>query len=235
MALGVLGGLLLLLVLLPAAALGPARSLHLYRDWIQVLAKPALGTGADKSRRGELTGMSSTDNQSLLAAVHNWRYHDLPRGRRPREAAPAERLPTYAFGLLALAAIALAAGFRRSDSACDLLIFCGLLIAVALVISPIVHNYYYLLLIPLITALLDRAWPLDPHKSPAWRILFPLLFFSATDIIVRLPGIGGLLRDLGLPLLSLLCLVATGIVLLFTSVQSTPSGSLTERFHHPLA
>ena len=47
---GLLLALLLALVLLPAAALGPARIVEAYRTWLDVLDRPSLGTGNDTSR-----------------------------------------------------------------------------------------------------------------------------------------------------------------------------------------
>jgi hypothetical protein len=88
---GVVVGLVLALAVLPAVALGPARATELYRTWIQVMAKPAFGQGSDTSRVHELIGMAGTDNQSLLAFIHNWRYHDQPREKRRAQAPPVER------------------------------------------------------------------------------------------------------------------------------------------------
>ena len=46
-------------------------------------------------------------------------------------------------------------GFRRTDSPHELLVIAGLLVGIALVVSPIVHNFYYLLMLPLVAALID--------------------------------------------------------------------------------
>jgi len=151
---GVVAGLALALVIVPAAVLGPMRAAELSRMWIEVLAKPALGQSADPTRTRELTGMAGTDNQSLLAFIHNWRYHDLAREKRPQQAPPAERYTSYAIGALMLLGVTLAMGARRPDSPRDVLIAAGLLIGVALVVNPVTHNYYFLLLLPLVVGLL---------------------------------------------------------------------------------
>jgi hypothetical protein len=163
---GVLAGLVLLLAVLPAVTLGPSRTVALYGSWIHVLAGPALGHGTDTSRTHELTGMTSTDNQSLLAFIHNWRYWRIPRKQRPPAAMPGERYAVYGVGIALLLAIAVAAKWRRRDQPRELLLVVGLLISLSFVISPIVHNYYYLGLLPLIAGLLDyglavlcRFWP----------------------------------------------------------------------------
>src|SRR5215468_3173636 len=113
---GVAAGLVMGLALLPAAALGPQRTVDLYCTWVDVILKPGLGHGTDTSRADELTSMNGTDNQSALAFMHNWRYHNLRRDRRPPDAAAAARRATYATGALALLGIGWISGVRRRDS-----------------------------------------------------------------------------------------------------------------------
>jgi hypothetical protein len=216
---GVVAGLVLALAVLPVVALGPARTSELYRVWFQVLAKPALGQGADTSRTRELTGMAGTDNQSLLAFIHNWRYHDLPRQQRPSQAPPSERYFAYAIGALLLVGVALAMGTRRSDSPRDLLIIAGLLIGVALVVNPVSHNYYFLLLLPLVAGLLDRGLEDPAGRGADLKTLLVVAVFMLTDMVARLPGIGPWLRDFGLPLLSLVGMMAAGAMALRKQTQ----------------
>jgi hypothetical protein len=210
MAAGVVLGLALGLVAVPAAVFGPRHAVEVYQTWFEVLAKPALGTGSDRSRAAELTDMSATDNQSLLAAIHNWQHLDTPREARPGQCAPAARLAVYGIGALALAGIGFAAGWRRQDSSRDLLIFAGLLIGLALVVSPIVHNYYYLLLLPLVMALLDRHWEQHPECRGLRILPWSLVLFLAMDLLTRLPEIGPWLRDIGGPVLSVIVLMCVG-------------------------
>ena len=204
-------GVTLSMAVVPAAVFGPKRALQIYDTWFEVLAKPALGAGSDRSRASELTDTNPGDNQSLLAAIHNWRYLDLPHGKRPPQYAPAARVAVYVIGVIALAAIGFVAGWRRSDPPRDLLIVAGLLIGLALIVSPIVHNYYYLLLLPLVMALLDRHWTQDPEHRGLRLLPWPLLMFLAIDLVARLPRIGLSLRDIGAPLLSVVLLMAAGV------------------------
>jgi alpha-1,2-mannosyltransferase len=213
MAAGVVLGLVLALLVLPAAAMGPRRTSELYREWVEVLAKPALGHGTDTSRARELTGMGSTDNQSLLAFIHNWRYHSLPHRERPVEAAPSERYEAYVAGALMLVGILLAAGTRRHDSSRELVLTNGLLVALSLVVSPIVHNFYYLLMMPLVTVLLERGLG-GETRTLNWSWLSPLLIFMVIDLAARLPGIGPWLRDAGFPCLSLVYVMGSAAVAL---------------------
>jgi len=217
---GSAAGIVVALAILPLLALGPARTIDLYQNWVQVLAKPALGQGTDTSRVRELTGMAGTDNQSLLAFIHNWRYHDLPRQQRPQQAAPVERFVAYAVGALMLLGVILAMGCQRPDSPRDLLIVAGLLIGVAIVVNPVSHNYYFLLLLPLIAGLLDRGLE-DPgcHASNL-KMLLVVAVFMLTDMVARLPVVGPWLRDLGVPMLSLLGIIAVGAMELRKQSQS---------------
>jgi hypothetical protein len=204
---GVTTGLLVVLVIIPGVVSGPKRTVELYQVWVQVLAGPALGHGTDTSRQRELTGMNYTDNQSLLAAIHNWKYHNLPRVQRPAEAAPWERHCVYAIGVLMLAGICATMGFRRHDSRRELLIITGLLIGFALVVNPVAHNFYYLLMLPLIAALLDQGLPLEPGRAADWKLLLPIFVFVLIDFMGAMPVLGPFLKDLGLPLLSLIYLM----------------------------
>ena len=202
------------MAVLPLVTLGPKRTTELYNCWIEVLAKPALGHGTDTSRLKELTGMGSTDNQSLLATIHNWTYHSQPREERPAEAAPWERNTVYAFGaLMTIATIGLM-GWRRKDSPHELLLITGLLVGIALIVSPVTHNFYYLLMLPPVTALIDLGLPQGSGSKLNWKLLLPVVVFMLGDLLARLPGIGRILRDNGITTVSLLWLLATGAVFL---------------------
>ena len=211
---GVVAGLVLALVILPVVALGPKRTVELYRLWTEVLAKPALGHGTDTSRAQELTGMTATDNQSLLAFIHNWRYHALPRELRPAEAAPGERYAVYGIGTLMLFGIGLAGGSRRRDTPRELLLISGLLIGLAFVMSPIVHHFYYLVLLPLIVALIDYGLAEGARRRTIFKLRVTLIVFMVIDFLARMPTVGAYLRDLGLPLLSLIAMMVAGVMVL---------------------
>jgi alpha-1,2-mannosyltransferase len=211
---GATAGLLMALVILPAVALGPKRTIDLYRVWFTVLASPALGHGTDTSRERELTGMTGTDNQSLLAAIHNWRYYSLPRGQRPETAAPWERHCVDVIGALMLAGMVSTFGIRRNDSCTELLIIAGLLIGLALVVNPVAHNFYYLLMLPLVAALLDQGLSQEAGRVTNWKLLLPVFVFMMIDFMTRMPAIGPVMRDLGAPLLSLIYLMWGGAMVL---------------------
>ena len=214
MSAGIVGGLILTLAILPAATLGPKRTVELYRNWVDVLAKPALGHGTDTSRAKELTGINASDNQSLLAFFHNWKHYNLPPMERPPKADPGERYAVYAVGVLLLLGVGVVSGIRRHDGPQDLLIIAGLLVGLAFVVSPIVHNYYYLVLLPLVAALLDRSLAEGATPAPDPKLRWVLVVFLVVDVLARLPPIGNHLRDIGLPLLSMVALMCAGAMVL---------------------
>jgi len=209
---GVAVGLFVLLVALPVLALGPRRTIESYREWKEVLVKPSFGTGHNQSRRQELTGMTSTDNQSLLAAIHEWRYRGITRKVRPQEASAAERNAVYFVGGLMLGIIGFVLRGRRLQSPRESLLLSGLLIGLALVVSPVVHNYYYLLMLPLVVALIHPAIQDPLRLKQDWKFVLPVLLFMVTDMMVRFPVLGSRLRDLSLPLLSLLWLLGAALM-----------------------
>lgn len=210
---GMLLGLILALAVVPIAALGPVRTVEAYHTWFDVLARPSLGGANDTSRAAELTNINATDNQSLLAFVHNWSFRQLPRQQRPLQASPNARVTVYCVGGLMLLGLASAFGLRRRESPRELLLMTGILIGMSFVVSPVVHNYYYLMIMPLLSGAVDSL--LESRRLAEKRlILAGLLIFMATDILARLPAIGPALRDLGAPLLSLMLLMAIGAVLL---------------------
>lgn len=212
---GTVVGLVLALGIIPLAALGQKHSIELFHDWVEVLAKPALGYGTDASRASELTDMNSTDNQSLLAVIHNWTYHILRRTPVvPRHAAPWERHTVYVTTAMLLVGLAFVGGMRRLDSRNESIIMIGVLTGLAFVASPIVHHYYYLLMMPLIAALVDRCLTKQSNGIRDWKLLAPLFFFMAVDLVARLPIVGQPLRMWGFPLLSLMYLMVTGVLLL---------------------
>ena len=83
-----------------------------------------------------------------------------------------------------------------------------------LLINPVVHNFYYLLLLPLVAALLDLGMARNNQTETNWKILLPVSVFALADLLARAPGIGPVLRDAGVTTLSLIWLLWTGAILL---------------------
>ena len=211
---GLAAGLALGLTVVPGVGFGPAGALTAYRQWVEVLAKPMLGRGADTSRHEELVRMDGTDNQSVLASVHHLATLARRAEERPVDASPGERGLALAVAIGALAAVLAAAGVRARESPRSVALFAGLLVGIALLFSPVVHNYYFLLLLPLIAALVDRHLDSPVLRRPSWASALALVLFAGTDAITRLPVPNVDIRALGVPLLTLLGVMAVGAAVL---------------------
>lgn len=183
---GAVCGLVMGLMVVPLAVLGPQRMAETYKRFNEVLIGPALGLKSDAMRDEELTGATATDSQSFAALLHN-----IPNPNpftRPKTFAPWVRQTHWALGALFTLAT-LAAGFyaRRRD-AIGAVLFIGLLIVVMLPVSPVCHIHYFIFAMPLVMGLLAAAWERVPFPRlpPGLNLLF------ATNIILNvlaaLPG-----------------------------------------------
>ncbi|MDQ2867105.1 MAG: DUF2029 domain-containing protein [Verrucomicrobiota bacterium] len=226
---GMLAGFFIFLIALPVITFGPRKTIASYQTLARVLIEPALGGGLDTTRARELTNITTVDNQSLLACVHRWHYRNVPITHRPPQAPAMWRAPVCILAAIALAGILALSRLRRHDSPQEMLILGGLLLCVPLIANPIVHNFYYLLLLPLLSALIDRALPARIEKFSDLRMPWPVIFFMLTDMLVRLPRIGEMLRDFCLPLLSVLVVMTAGGIALWKRTEAKPSSLYGER------
>jgi hypothetical protein len=217
---GVVIGALLGLVVIPGLALGPARTVATYQRWMEVLVLPSLGQGADTSREHELTGMNATDNQSVLTFIHNWMYHDEPLATRPREAAPVARRLALVIAVASLAAVLAAAGWKRPESPRAMLLLVGLLTGVGLLFNPIVHSYYFLLLLPLVVALVDRQLDVTTPRGRWWTTTVVLVAFMGIGTVSSLESFRLIARDVGLLLGTLVAVMILGVAALRAEVRA---------------
>jgi hypothetical protein len=222
------GGLVVGLGLIPAAVMGPQRTLRCYREWIAVLVRPALAEGEDHSRDKELIGATSTDSQSIEAILHN--TLNLDRDSRPMEYAPQTKLVHWLIGG-ALTGLTLLAVGRRHPSPRDVLLGVGALILIMLLLSPVCHLHYFCLALPLVTGLLLTLWEREGETSVAaatpvsWapRILTGLFVLNVlANTLPHVPGLE-LLRDIGLATYQALLLWLAAIVVLAVSGRAVPA------------
>ncbi len=218
---GMLAGALLGLIAIPALVCGPTRTVALYRDWVNVLLLPGLGAGSDASRAAELTGMNSTDNQSLLAFIHNWSHRGLTLEARRQPASAAARAAAALAGLAMLAAACWAAGRRRTENRRAAYGFAGMLTGIMLLMSPVTHSFYLVLLIPLLMALVDSG--LDAGITPRRRLTLATILglFWVVDLIIRLVPKNGVVPTLGLPTLTVLMLLTAGAWMLHNDTRGS--------------
>jgi alpha-1,2-mannosyltransferase len=236
---GCAAGLVVALVVVPLGVMGPTRTWFCYSRLTNSLIRPGLGAGGDDSRAEELTNVTATDSQSVLAVLHNSLH--LQRHTRPDRASREVRLASYAIcGLLTLATLA-AAGRRPSrDPLCITLLWGGLIL-VMLLASPVCHLHYFTLAVPLATGLLLARWQgqrvlypgaapivlfvtfgvanLLPHLSTAPNLLW---FLWTWPNPLSFPPSLQVLRDAGAALYGALALWAAGIVVLWRRTRRAP-------------
>lgn len=202
-------GLVVGLVLIPVAVFGPMRTLWLYRQWNQVLIQPSLANGTDRSRAKEVTETTATRSQSFVAVLHNTLHPE--RETRPAQASATVRLTHWSLaGFLTLLTLAVARR-RRSDDAAELLIF-GALVLLMVLASPVCHNHYFCLAVPLVMTLVWKIWQRTPYLygTRGWQCL--LVSFCLANVLPLFPALQ-ILRDLGLAMYAALALWAAALLL----------------------
>lgn len=201
-------GLGLGLAVVPAAVFGPARTLAYYGEWTDVLVRPALGAGEDRSRAKELLDVTATDSQSFVAALHNTLHPD--RATRPARASASLTLAHWLLGGL-LTGLTLLAGRGRQDEGRPAVLTLGALVVVNHLVSPVCHLHYLCAAVPLAMGLVAAAW----ERSGTTRMGAGTWLLLAANVAAgALPHVPGLeaLRDGGLAMYGTLLLWAAGTV-----------------------
>jgi hypothetical protein len=191
---GCAAGLLVGLVLVPAAWFGPGRTIDYFSEWSDVLMRPALGVGDDHARDVELIGATATESQSFGSVLHNTLHFD--RATRPREHAPWVRLTHWLIGGVMTLITLLAAGRRRDGHPLQpLLLLCSLTL-IMLLLSPVCHLHYFCLAIPLVMGLAARDWESHGAARLSWGLLGVVLANFVLNALTHLPT-SDTARDLG--------------------------------------
>jgi hypothetical protein len=204
-------GLALGFMLIPTALWGPERALWYHQRFAEVVLWPGLGVGNDQSRAKELTEVTATDSQSLVAVIHNTMYPD--RSTRPHHASASVRLAALLISGALVGLTFWAARLRQRNSIVELFAF-GQLVIVMLVLCPVCHLSYFCLTLPLIMAIVHMVWISErlgeapPQTTttgqrafqPAARPQALTWLFVLSGIAQTLPHIPGLEihRDIGL-------------------------------------
>jgi hypothetical protein len=219
---GCAAGLLLGLVAVPLAVLGPSRTISEYRHYGDVFFGPLLGVSEDTSREKEILGMNATDSMGVKHALHNWIYRD--ESTRPHSYQPAEewahRILGVAMTLLVLlpgSRVPLAGSARAVQQ-------WGALLGLMVIFSPISHVHYFVYCLPLVMGLLLAQWE---HRTTlrlnAW-LLMAFVWFAAATALPAVPGLD-ICRDLCLPLFGALPLLALAIFRLWRGANSPSAAS----------
>lgn len=217
-------GLLMGLMVIPAAVFGVPRTVEYYREYDFKVLRPGMGQDEDKSRARELIQTTATDSQSLIAMIHNTAH--LDRGQRPPDASPEVRRLHWLLGAGLTLITLLAAGWPAARSPAAAVLLMGALVFNMLLLSPVCHLHYYCLLIPLVIGLLAVAW--EHEDSPALRV--PLLVLLSLNAMAGLlPVIPGLeiLRDIGIASYGALALWGVSCVVMWRENRRSQIGAAT--------
>ena len=236
---GAILGTLLFMVALPSVVLGPTRMGELNASFARFMLLPHLGIelnsdspvdklafdkpAIDKPFVNKVDELQqATGNQSFIAIIHGSRNLEQVIAERVIRPTANEQLAHWIFSAVitvtTLAAIIRANRRRnklvpnrdRSLGTRDDLLAIATLTAAMLPISPVCHNHYFALHMPLIAALLatrmdrQRHVDLDPK---AWLLICVYVFAA---ILPRMPGLENL-RPLGVMMYSGLGLWALGV------------------------
>lgn len=208
---GCLAGCIVLLAALPITILGWSRTAAITRSFAETMLLPALGLGGSDAKQDELS--RAFNNQSLLAILHNWRdWHTVTVDHviRPNivDKALFVVIAASLVGLTLLAAKR--AGVARGNLLGGILLL-SILTALMLALSPVCHNHYFALHLPLIACVMalamDRARTVDMTPL-AW---LGLTAYFVASVLPRLPGLDTTLKPAGVQLLAGISLVLIGI------------------------
>jgi len=202
---GLMIGLLGLLVVVPAMILGPSQALATNAKFIDVMIHPSISTNHDATRALEMFHVLRTDNQSIQAVLHAWQHWGDPNA--PPQPDSATRAVHWVIGF-GLTAVTLGAVRRRRLKREQILLWLSSLIVVMLLVSPMAHLHYYCLTLPLVLALLHRAWEGQSGLWPGKKLAFMLALHVAGGAF---PLIFGQYRNLGFAPLTTLPLWAAAV------------------------
>ncbi len=223
---GCCAGLLAGLVAVPLLTFGPARTWHHYEKLAVVLVIPGLGEGTDLSRAEELTHITSTDSQSIVATLHN--TLNLDRSTRPPQASVPVRLISWLIGGCMTLLTLLAAGRRQTISGTSEVAFFGALVLIMILLCPVCHLHYFSFALPLVMALVAARW----QGTGTLHLGAGMIgLFIVNAIGNALPHIWGLelLRDVGLAMYMTLALWLVGVIFVWQQWRKASTESAGQR------
>jgi hypothetical protein len=202
------------LALIPAAVLGPKRTIVEYQEYYRVFLLPGANLGTDTSRDEELLRYNSGDSQSLLSVIHNATHFTFPRESRPSKPDALAQAAAFLIGLIMFGATLWAAGRRHDDSSVNSMLFFGLLVVNTLMISPKSHSHYFTLLIPLVMAIIADQWNERRTVSVSAPVFLILNYYLIVDSFAHLRVDDSAARDLGIVTLGSMLIWGAGLVAL---------------------
>jgi hypothetical protein len=190
-------GLVMGLVVLPVAAIGPARTVACYRSLAESLILPAIGQGGGHVLDDELIKATRNDSQSIQCVIHKTMYFDpVTRPEMVSNGArQAHRVLGFVLTLLTLAA----SGWRRVDRGPGACLLVGALSFLMMALSPVCHTHYFALSLPLVMGLLAADRERRGTAVPAVATVTLLALNLAGNVLPLLPPFE-VLKDTGMAL-----------------------------------
>ncbi len=197
---GTATGLFLGLFAVPLLAMGPGDFARANVHFVDSYVRPALTGGRiDPAVEHERVDPRTSDTNAFVACLMNT-GHLLFGTERPYTPPRFARVGHWVLGGLMTVATLAAAGFaapRRGRDPINEAIFLGLLTVVMLPLAPVCPPHYFMLLAPLLMAVLATYLGPGglPYVTPGWVGLLALV--PASHLVTATPGFQSL-RDLGL-------------------------------------
>ena len=204
-------GLVVGLVLIPVAVIGPSRTLGIYKDYSRVFIEPVLGLGSDPLREKELVNATATQSQSFQVILHKTIY--LGRADIPPQPAGWVKLVHLLIG--ATMTFALFRGEAGLGRASGQLLFgkLALLVMVMVMVCPVCHLHYFIVAMPLFMIVRARMETKSDWRGYRFWVVLTWAFILALSIPM-IPSVL-ILRDVGVPLAGAFACWVAGLVALW--------------------
>jgi hypothetical protein len=214
-------GLLLGLLIVPAAVLGPSGTIAAYDDFDRLVLRGATVNTPDASTREEFYHEREGDVMSFRSVLFKTLHPDP--ATRPLTLADwydwAQKLLGLGSTLLLLLALGRAEvpsarAVEGRDSVVTTTIVLGLMLLAVIPLVPVAQPHYYMLELPLVMGMVADDWQRRgrPRLSFGLGVLFSL--YTVANLLGYLPGLERL-EDLGLPMYAGLALWVAGLVVLW--------------------
>jgi hypothetical protein len=216
-------GLLIGLVVIPAAVLGPGRTVAAYGDFYRVVLGGVTMNAADPSTADEFYHERAGDLMSLRSVLFKTLHPDPATRPQAVDAwyDTAQKLIGLSLTILMLAALGRPESARAGpraigppDSAVTTVLALGLMLVAVIPLIPVSQPHYYMLALPLVMGLIADDREHRGGSRPSRPLSAFLVLYAVANLLPYLPGLY-VLMDLGLDMYAGLVLWLFGLVVLW--------------------
>lgn len=230
--LGAIIATIALMVAFPAIVLGPERMAEVNQSFVRSMLLPQLGLNTPDANMVDKVDelQRATGNQSFMAVIHGTRHLQAVLRESKIPPTSAERLAHAALSAFVtlVTLVAIVRALRRNRAAGiahptrDDLLAIATLATAMLPISPVCHNHYFALHMPLVAALIARQMDRQTHVDLNVRAWALIAIYVLAGILPRLPGLDAL-RPLGMSMYAGLGLWILGVRALWLGEKPLPN------------